>query len=182
MGPIDLLDDFFETKIYDELLNYTDKIPMFYGSKSNVKTDPYAHWVSNFSRTTHENKTDSAPNLPYQIYDAWKPVRSVLTNKSLITCYMNGHTYGVEGYFHTDSNEENCTTVLVYLVRGEWNPDWGGETVFIDDKNQIQASIFPKANRVVVFPSNLNHCARGVTRMYPGLRKTLIFKTRRDSA
>ena len=178
---IDILDDFFPDQAYDDLMTYLERTPMFPGAKSHDDNDPHGHWVSILSGTDRYNKEDATERLPYQIMGAWKRVQSVMAYKSLVTCYMNGYTYGTEGYFHRDWQEDYYSTAIVYLTRDTWNPDWGGETVFIDDDtHEIRASILPKRNRVVVFPSKLNHCARGVTRKFNGIRRTLMFKTRKE--
>jgi len=178
MASIELIDDFFSEETYLRLLSFTDRLPMHPCARSNPETDPHGHWLTVLSSTDRFNIQDATDKLPVDLKPAWEELRRVIKHKSLVTSYMNGHTYGTEGYFHRDWHEEGYTTCIVYLLRDEWDPDWGGETVFIDDDKNIRASIFPKANRVVVFPSNLNHCARGVSRKFNGIRKTLMFKTR----
>lgn len=178
MVSIELIDDFFTDEEYLRLLSFTDSCPMYPCALSNPKTDPHGHWVTILSNTDRFNKEDAADKLPSDMKFAWEKIRQIIKHKTLVTSYMNGYTYGTDGYFHRDWHEEGHTTVIVYLLRDDWDPDWAGETVFIDDDKNIRASIFPKANRVVVFPSNVNHCARGVSRKFNGIRKTLMFKTR----
>lgn len=178
MASIELIDDFFTEETYLRLLSFTDRCPMYPCAKSHDDNDPHGHWVAVLSGTDRHNTEDATHRLPPDILAGWREVQRVIKHKSLVTSYMNGYTYGTEGYFHRDWPDPDYTTVIVYLLRDEWDPDWGGETVFIDDEKNIRASIFPKANRVVVFPSNLNHCARGVSRKFNGVRKTLMFKTK----
>jgi SM-20-related protein len=176
---IDIIDDFFQNDMYDDLLSFLHSAPMHYGSKSHDDTDPHGHWVTVFSGADRYNKEDITENLPYQLRLVWSQVQSIMHDKQLISCYMNGHTYGTEGYFHRDFNEDGRSTAVVYLVKDQWIPDHGGETVFLDDDTkEIKASILPKRNRVVIFPSRLYHCARGVTRKFNGIRRTLMFKTK----
>jgi SM-20-related protein len=178
MASIELIDDFFDEETYLRLLSFAEHCPMYPGYKSHTDNDPHGHWLAVLTGTDRFNKDDASDTLPVDVIPAWNKVREIITHKCLVTSYINGHTYGTEGYFHRDWHEPEYVTVIVYLVRGEWDPDWGGETVFIDDDKNIRASIFPKANRIVVFPSNLNHCARGVTRKFNGIRRTLMFKTK----
>jgi SM-20-related protein len=66
----------------------------------------------------------------------------------------------------------------VYYPHGVWWPNWAGETVvFNADKSDIIAAVYPKPNRMVVFPGCLPHVARGVSRTCPELRIVLVFKT-----
>jgi SM-20-related protein len=53
-----------------------------------------------------------------------------------------------------------------------------GETVFFNqEETDIIASIYPKPNRLVMFQGTIPHTARGVSRICPVLRITLMFKT-----
>jgi hypothetical protein len=91
---------------------------------------------------------------------------------------MNAYTYGTEGYFHADSQRRDERTVVVFM-NDYWEPDWAGETVFLDAGAEISKSVLPKRNRAVVFPSEVQHAGRGVSRKCTVLRRTLIFKARR---
>lgn len=95
----------------------------------------------------------------------------------LLRCYANLHTYGVEGYPHKDSLRPGETTAIVYLNK-EWTPEWGGETALYDDKGEIVRSVVPRYGRLLLFPSEMLHAARGVTRLCTESRKTLIYKAR----
>ena len=153
-NSISIIDDFFSEEMYNGLLRFLDLYGLMkYGWKSNDETDDHGHWTAVFSGTDRQNKVDATNRLPHELAEPWQRVRSVMKDKSLVTCYMNGHTYGVDGYFHSDSNEDEYSTAIVYIVDGKWNPDWGGETAFLDDRTgEIKASILPKRNRVVIFP------------------------------
>lgn len=110
---------------------------------------------------------------------AWEFLRDTqLANDVLIRCYLNGYTYGTDSYFHFDSQRPDEHTTIVYM-NDYWDPDWAGETVFLDVHDEILKSVLPKANRAIIFPANVKHAARGVSRQCPVLRKTLIFKTRK---
>jgi SM-20-related protein len=90
-------------------------------------------------------------------------------------CYANGLPYGCDGATHTDSPERGACT-SVYYPHTHWDPDWGGETlIFNKDKSDILAAIYPKPNRLLIFPGFVFHVARGVSRI---CRITLMFKTR----
>jgi hypothetical protein len=91
---------------------------------------------------------------------------------------MNAYTYGTEGYFHTDSARDDDRTAIIYMV-DQWDPDWAGETAFLDAQGDLWKSVLPRRNRAIIFPSNIQHVARSVSRKCVALRKTLIFKTRR---
>jgi len=66
----------------------------------------------------------------------------------------------------------------VYYPHERWSPNWGGETIFYNEReNRITGCFYPKPNSVVVFDGRIPHRANGVTRAYAGMRITLMFKT-----
>ena len=96
---------------------------------------------------------------------------------TLMRCYANGQPYGSDGSLHTDSASPRSFT-SVYYPHGRWSPNWGGETLFFNqEETDIVASIYPKPNRLVIFSGTVPHVARGVSRICPVLRITLMFKT-----
>ena len=110
---------------------------------------------------------------------AWEFLRDrELPDSILIRCYLNGYTYGTKGYFHTDSQRPDEHTTVIFM-NDHWEPDWAGETVFLDARDEISKSVLPKRNRAVIFRSDVQHAGRGVSRKCTALRKTLIFKARR---
>ena len=48
---------------------------------------------------------------------------------------------------------------------------------FNQEETDILASIYPKPNRLLIFSGIVPHVARGVSRICPVLRITLMFKT-----
>jgi hypothetical protein len=47
-------------------------------------------------------------------------------------------------------------SLLVYL-NDEWDPEWGGETKFLDEDSQIGLLVAAKSGRVVLFDSDVKH-------------------------
>lgn len=87
--------------------------------------------------------------------------------------YANGQTYGLPGSFHVDSRNPKGRTFL-YYANPEWNADWGGETIFIENKTPIV--VFPKPNSAVLFDANMVHMGKDPTRKTNLLRVTVAFK------
>jgi SM-20-related protein len=181
---IRVLDDFFPTGTYDGLAEMISNAPMAYGSRSNPRTDPNGHWTRSFVEAARANLADVSSDLTSDerlapLDKAWSFLRDTqLMNNLLIRCYLNGYTYGTDGYFHVDSERPDEHTTIVYM-NDYWEPDWGGESVFLDARGEILKSVLPRRNRAIIFPSNYQHAGRGVSRKCMVLRKTLIFKTRK---
>lgn len=179
---IRVLDNFLP--MYDEVALMIARESLVYGTRSNARTDPHGHWSQSFAMAGPTNLADVSGELSTDarlasIKSAWEFLRDrELPDDVLIRCYVNGYTYGTDGYFHTDSQRSDEHTTIIYM-NDQWEPDWAGETVFLDTRDEICQSVLPKRNRAVIFPSDIQHAARGVSRKCTALRKTLIFKARR---
>ncbi len=178
-----VLDGFFPPDAFDSLSDFIATAAMTYGSRSNTRTDPHGHWSKSFVTAGRSNVADVSKDLengsaaPLGV--AWKLLRDAyLQDEVLIRCYLNGYTYGTDGYLHADSERPDEHTAILYM-NDYWEPDWAGETVFVDDEGDIIKSVLPKRNRVLIFPANIQHAGRSVSRKCTALRKTLILKSRR---
>lgn len=170
--------------VYDNLARLVASEPMEYGSRSNVKTDPHGHWSRQFIAAGRHNLADVSFLLEENpafdaLHATWKILRDAhLKDSILIRCYLNGYTYGTDGYFHTDSDRPDERTAILYM-NDKWEPDWAGETTFLDWRGDIVKAVLPKRNRAVIFPANMRHAGRGVSRKCAVLRQTLIYKARK---
>ncbi|MBU3577599.1 DUF6817 domain-containing protein [Polynucleobacter sp. UK-Kesae-W10] len=145
-----------------------------HGWRSNTSMG-YGHWNQDLANGESWNGLDVSRSLRGPFKEAWDYISSVHLNKyRLIRCYANAHTHGVEGYPHTDSIRKDDLTLVCYLNR-EWKREWGGETVIFEGDNISMAQL-PKFNRGILFHGADWHCARGVSRICPELRQTLMFK------
>jgi SM-20-related protein len=182
-GAIVVIDEFLPPHTFENLARLISNEPLTYGSRSNFRTDPHGHWSRNFVTAGRLNLADVSGDLEENeeagpVYSAWKFLRETrLGNDLLIRCYLNGYTYGTDGYFHADSDRPDELTTIVYM-NDYWEPDWAGETVFLDKSGEIVKSVLPRANRAVIFPSHTQHAGRSVSRKCMVLRKALIFKSR----
>jgi hypothetical protein len=130
--------------------------------------------------------------MPYIDYhpvlkNVWEMLQHTLGHTNLLRCYINGYTYGTDGYAHVDDVwvdkkygiDSSGKTIIVYLNE-TWDIDWAGETVIFDNDNEIETSLLPKYGRVLSFKSSKLHAARPVSRACQSLRKVLVFKTVHD--
>ena len=164
----------FPEALLQEVSEYISTVPWKYGWASN-KSIEFTHWNHDFTGAPIYNTLDVADQLPEPIARAWHYVKQqFLGDQALLRCYVNSHTYGVEGYPHTDSKRDADHTLVVYM-NPEWRRDWGGETMVYDGYNIVHAEL-PKYNKGLVFPGAVTHQARSVTRICPAQRITLMFK------
>jgi 2OG-Fe(II) oxygenase superfamily len=179
-----VVDDVLPPEAFDNLARLIANEPMSYGSLSNARTDPHGHWSRKFSAAGRHNLADVSfaleENQEFKALNvAWKILRDAHLNEGLlIRCYLNGYTYGTDGYFHTDSDRTDEHTAILFMNLN-WEPDWAGETAFLDERGDIVKSVLPKKNRAVIFPAQFRHVGRGVSRKCTALRQTLIYKARK---
>lgn len=184
------------TKITDNLLSlpYHKEVDEYvrgpgwtYGWQSNVGKQTFKFWhkhyagqVSLKNEEPYNCATELSKTSPL-LSEFWNFLANdMLKGHTLVRCYANGHHYGNDGALHTDAFERNNYTTI-YYPHEKWEPDWAGETVFFSafepDRAEIIGAVYPKPNRLLTFPGNIPHVARGVSRSCPVLRITLMFKT-----
>lgn len=173
----------------NQFLHTGGDAPWQFGWKSRGKTDAFSFWHRHFAGYKPSGGEaaayDCEPELePFPLIAAfWNDLAAgILKDHRLIRCYANGHTYGSDGTVHTDTSLPRTYT-CIYYPHKHWEPNWAGETTFFDRaRTDIVASVYPKPNRMVIFDGRIPHAARGVSRLCPALRVTLIFKTDRTDA
>ena len=162
---------------------------MKFGWKSNKdKSYDHGHWTHNifYPNPFHPIDVYNSPYIVHhpEIASVWELVRTKFDGpRALGTVYLNGYTYGTDAYIHIDNTgylnregaEINCETAVLY-TNDSWTADWAGETVILDEHNEIEASVLPKPGRILIFDGLKPHGARPVSRACPELRQTLAFK------
>lgn len=157
-----------------EISDFVTKSHFSYGWKSTFSVNVPGHWNSSFVEASSSNSLDVSDKLDGLMKRAWEHIAQSYPEMALLRCYANLHTYGIEGYPHTDSARDSDFTLVTYMNR-DWNIMWGGETQLFKD-GEIYFSQLPKFNQGVFFPGKMLHCARGVTRLCQAPRHTLMFK------
>lgn len=174
---MNLIHNCFPQELAERLHSLVSNAEWKYGWRSNSKMG-YGHWNKNYggNKGNTYNSIDIAPTLKEQtIIDAWNYLQAMyVPDTVLLRCYANGHTYGVEGYPHTDSDRLVDQTIVVYLNKN-WCIEWGGETMLYEN-NAVSFASLPKFNQGLQFNGNQLHSAKSVGRTCPDLRMTLMFK------
>lgn len=178
---VNIIDNILPVELANTIYDHCNKLQWSYNWRSNKKLSPYYHWNSSLSTGHGYNTLDISTTVEEPIIAAWNYLQEKhLLNHKLIRCYANSYTYGTEGYPHKDSLREKDITTILYITK-DWLREWGGETVVYDGNNILQSSL-PAFNRALMINSNMWHCARGVTRIYTGLRTVLVFKSTPNSS
>jgi hypothetical protein len=181
-NPIIKLDDFLEKPLWDALHAYFKRTPWHYGHFADKAISEFSHWHIDYlnkpgsSTENYEHILYGNPQFKL-IADVWDVLKAFhLKGHSLVRCYANAHTYGVEGAPHTDSRLANNFTTIIY-VNPSWKTEWAGETTFFNEAGDTVDAVLPKPNRIITFDGTQVHSARALSRLCPELRMTLMFKT-----
>lgn len=81
--------------------------------------------------------------------------------------------YGDIDYTHKDHFSSGSGISLVYYPNPEWDPNWGGETVFFDEDNDASVCVGVKPGRLALFPGDIPHRAGVPLRLCPKIRVSL---------
>lgn len=177
-------DDLVAEPLRRDLLRLVRRPIWAYGWKSVRDHDRYGFWHAHFAGGDEETQSSCAAQLAANAAAApvqalWQVLAGgLLQGHEPLRVYANGHTYGVEGYVHTDSEREDHYTAI-YYAHPVWDANWSGETVFLSRRSgQITTAVLPEPGRVVLFAGATPHVARSPSRECPELRISIVFKTR----
>jgi len=182
------VDDYLAAETWTGLLAFFERsVQWSYGWQSDLTKTPLAHLNHDFLRTHRANQDDASraladdPSLAI-LNRLWQKLKiDYLPGHALVRCYANAHVYGIEGDVHVDSNLPGNYTTIFYVVP-QWQVDWAGETVLINEFGDIVHAVVPRPNRMMIFDGRIRHAARAVHRKFTGLRVTLMFKSRQEGA
>jgi SM-20-related protein len=186
IADIAIHDDLLDLPMQQAVLGFLRGPGWSHGAFSDPSPDASRYWYKHFAGYAKSGQETHAPDqieaelaaTAPLVAEVWRRLRAgILSGHALTRCYANGYPFGSEGGVHLDSNIVSHFTAI-YYPHQEWRPNFAGETVFFNaDQSDIIASVYPKPNRLVVFPGVIPHVARGVSRTCPEMRITLMFKT-----
>lgn len=106
-----------------------------------------------------------------------KSVPGVPNREHLYSCYINALRFGDDPQIHCDASHSTPTnkTILVYM-NVDWNPNWGGETIFFDGDLDSRLAVQPRPGRVVMFDGRIPHSGRPFSIGYRYYRYIIAFK------
>lgn len=125
--------------------------------------EPYRHWCKypKFEGIYEEIWQSIEPALREE-YGHLEPERVI----------VNAYNHGDSSWLHRDANDY---TAIVYL-NTNWDMNWGGETVLVEDGGDILMSVFPTPGRVILFDGTILHGPRPVSREAPFPRLGVAFQ------
>lgn len=186
---IRVLDDLVPRALQRRLTELIRKPIWAYGWRSNARRDRHCYWHAHFAGGDHNSRRDCEAELAGDaelaaVHELWLALQSgPLGGHEPLRAYANSHTFGVEGYVHTDNDDTENYTSTIYYAHPVWHKKWAGDTVFYArGGDDIVTSVYPKPGRVVSFPGAIPHCARAPSRDCTELRVSIVFKSQRSLA
>lgn len=140
------------------LVHALNRAPFTRTEVATPETANFLHWACEMDLRT-------LAQLP--IYQATqRAVQSVMPTRNYrpYRAYTNFASHGDVLLIHTDcAPGADEYTALWYLAK-EWDADWGGETLFFDDKRDAQFVVSPRPGRLVLFHGSIPHAGRPPSR------------------
>lgn len=138
---------------------------------ARAETAQFRHWEMGIPLETARQLAVYQPTL-----DALRDFEDG-ANYRINRCYCNHAAFGEMLFIHTDTKRpgEKGLTALWYIAP-EWNPEWGGETLFYSTELDAMAAVTPRPGRLAIFDGNIPHVGRPPNRICYAPRYTLAFK------
>jgi hypothetical protein len=168
--------------VYDNVFTYQENLEIY----QYICQQPFIR--SNIDNTFDNNKDTNIKwscllresnqisdllNFKYSDLDQLKNKRIEIFRQ-----YINFSTTDTVDMIHVDApiSTPNAYTLLHY-GNFIWNKNWHGETVFYNlNADEILFSVMPKPGRIVIFDSNIPHCARPPSKLADYSRYTIATK------
>ena len=90
--------------------------------------------------------------------------------------YCNLMLYGDMAHPHRDCHVSRTDVTALYYVNEEWKQEWGGETIFFNDRGDSVLAIGPRPGRLVVFRGAIEHRVGIPLRECYASRLTIAYK------
>ncbi len=164
--------------VYDDLCSAEESTSIFQGLEVSAfrhnevarpDTAQYKHWAVSLNYTQIQN---------LHVYQrAIKQIHDITGKRyRAYRGYVNYASFGDMLFTHTDClPDSDELTVLVYIC-SNWDIEWGGETLFFNEKDDCIFASTPKPGRTVIFHGAIKHVGRPPNRICLTPRYTLAFK------
>lgn len=123
----------------------------------------WSPWEQKYFDEETKNYVEVVKNKFYETLPAgdWVLTRSM----------VSGNTFGLDGDIHQDWIKPNESMTGVLYLNGDWQDNWGGETIIYneDDKTQIEISKV-EHGKLITFDGYNSHIGKGPQRRCPRLR------------
>jgi hypothetical protein len=168
LKKINIFDSFLTNSEYKEVTEKVNNLTWTYGHTSTSDVNALPFWNSSLN--------DDPYFAEYLFNIIKKTVKEPLI---LERVYCNGLTYGQNGTYHTDSNDPNSRTFMIYVhdIPPEDYDIADGYLYFKFSELDYNILYEPIKNRGIYFPGNYVHKANGFSRFIKTMRRSVVWKT-----
>ena len=186
---MEVIDDLIDRNHLLSLRSWILGQPLIHGWRAHSNS-PGTFWHRNFvlpgSRKHHYDPGAWHPNLTFEhLLSTSTPLKDVaqkiqcrfFADSDITRVWVNVQSFGDESVFHRDFPTEfmgTARSVILYLV-DQWEIDWGGDLVVLDEAGEIEAAAMVKPGRVVLLNGCKRHAVRPISRYCNALRIALVF-------
>lgn len=134
-------------------------------------TAGYRHWVT-------ETRLDALSQQPVlaRTLEAVASIAPAGVVFEPYRAYTNVATYGDMLFSHVDCLPGQVELTALWYLCGEWDVEWGGETMFFDAQDEVAAVVRPRPGRLVIFDGAIRHVGRPPNRICYRPRYTFAIK------
>ena len=100
------------------------------------------------------------------------PTEQFLDQRAYVNCSVYGDSY----YTHRDCAAHEQHITALYYANLEWQPDWGGETIYYNDEEDAEFVVLPRPGRLIIARGAVLHRGNVPTRICYEERYTLAYK------
>ena len=90
--------------------------------------------------------------------------------------YVNNAVYGDVYFAHRDCDPSLRNVTVLYYGNVTWHADWGGETLFYNDRHDAELAVTPRPGRIVVSRGAILHRGGVPSRVCHEERLTIAYK------
>lgn len=122
------------------------------------ETAAFKHWVCELSLEATQRLPIYAPTMQAALlFSGGMPYR-------MYRSYCNHAGFGDVLCIHTDAQPGANELTALWFLAAEWNPDWGGETLFFNEARDAEFVVSPRPGRLVIFDGSIPHAGRAPSR------------------
>jgi SM-20-related protein len=168
--PVAVFDGLLDAATIAEYVRALAITPFKRIEAATPQTAGYKHWISEMSMA----QLRSLPLAPVTAaaLHAVRPDRHWRAYRA----YTNHAAFGDMLFTHTDCAPEADEFTALWYLCDEWDPEWGGETMFYDASGDAVACVSPRPGRLALFHGAIRHAGRPPNRICYAPRYTFAIK------
>ena len=171
--PVAVFDGLVDPRELATLVQRLEQSPFTHTESARPDTRQHRHWVLNLAPEVGRSLPLLAPSLAAaELISGGRQYRDYRS-------YCNYAAYGDVLLTHTDAQPGADEFTALWFLSLEWNPEWGGETLFFGANGDAEVVVSPRPGRLMIFAGSIPHCGRPPTRICYAPRFTFAYKLER---